>query len=555
MNLSEKKQYLSLAEDYFRSNNYPFAEQILKTIIKAEPDNSKANELLAYIYGNQGNSDLSYQLLERASNSKHCSAEALYYLGAAQLARQLYEPASGSFKKSIAKAGPYFEALHDLGTAYGLMGQLPEALTCYQDCLRFNPHSHELHFNIGRCFDALKRYEEALDSYDRAIQFKPDYAQAWLNKGVTLHDLRRYQAALDAYDRAIQCKPDDAQVWSNKGNTLHQLMRFSDALYHHNRAIELNPDYFDAYFNKAATHLLLGEFGPGWDLYSYRWQGKDAPRYRYPQCKELESVSDIQNKRILIWHEQGLGDTIQFARYIPRLVELGAQVTFEVQEPLRKLFTLPQGSAVVSNVEDLLAFDFQLPLLSLPKLFNTTMDSIPKPIDIQFDAKKIRHWSDRLRLSETRLNIGVAISGNPSHKNDQNRSMALKDLEPLLDCGQIFILQKDLNPQDAKYLRQQEHIIHLGNDIVDFADTAAIIRQMDLVISVDSALIHLAGSLNQTAFLALPWCPEWRWLLDRADTPWYPSVRVFRQPSPMNWEFMINQMKHQLPNKRISSSP
>ena len=551
MNPSEKKQSLTLAEFYFRSNNYSFAEQILKTIIKAEPDNPKANELLAYIYGNQGNLDLSYQLLERACKSKYCSPEALYYLGVAQLTRQLYEPASECFKKSIAKAGPYFEALHDLGTAYGLMGKLQEALTCYQDCLRFNSHSHELHFNIGRCFDSLKHYEKALDSYDQAIQCKPDYAEAWSNKGVTLHDLGRYKAALDAYDQAIQCKPDYAEAWSNKGNALHELMCFSEALYHHNRAIELNSDYFDAYFNKSVTHLLQADFDPGWDLYGYRWKGKNAQRYRHYQCKELKSVNAIENKEILIWHEQGFGDTIQFARYIPMLAELGAKVTFEVQEPLCELFTLPQTCTVVSNIEDLSAFDFQLPLLTLPKLFATTIDSIPKPIEIKFNTEKITYWRRLLNLSKTGLNIGVAISGNPSHKNDQNRSMMLKDLEPLLDCGKFFILQKDLNPQDAEYMRHQEHLIYLGNEIVDFSDTAAIIRQMDLVISVDTALIHLAGSLNQTAFLALPWCPEWRWLLDRADTPWYPSITVFRQPTPKNWDFVVRHMKTKLPHKRV----
>jgi protein O-GlcNAc transferase len=207
MNQLEQKQFLDLAEHYFRSNHYQLAEDILNLIIKTEPNHSKANELLAYIYGNQGNLDASYKLLDLSCRSDDCSPEALYHLGSAQLERNRFEEASITLQRSLQKAGHFFEALHDLGTAYGHLGKTQEAILCYTDCLQLNPNSHELYFNIARCLDDLGRYDEALTHYDKAIQLNPDFARAWYNKGVTLHDLKRYDEALTHYDKAIKLNP------------------------------------------------------------------------------------------------------------------------------------------------------------------------------------------------------------------------------------------------------------------------------------------------------------------------------------------------------------
>jgi len=551
MNESEKSKSLALAEHYFQSNQYSFAESILKIILKSEPNNSKANELLAYIYGNQGNSDLAYQLLKLSCAQDDCSPEALYYLGSTQLNLQLLDNASESLKRSIKKAGVYFEALHDLGTVYGLMGKTQEALLCYRDCLKFNQNSHELHFNIARCLDELKQYQEALDHYDKALQLKPDYAEAWSNKGITLHDLRRYQEALDSYDQALQLKPEYAEAWSNKGNALYQLRRFEEALVHHDRAIQLKPDYFDAYFNKSLVCLLLQDFNNGWDCYSYRWNRKESYTYRHDQWKELESLSDLSDKKVLVWYEQGLGDTIQFSRYIPRLIELGANVTFEVQEPLFNLLSPQLDCHVVSELDTKSEFDYQVPLLTLAKLFKTTIENIPKPIPIKPSPQKIAQWQKLLQLSKEKLNIGIAISGNQNHQNDSNRSMSLQDLAPLFDFGKFFLIQKELKAVDSDIVNLNKNVIYLGHEINDFADTAAIISHMDLIISVDTSLIHVAGSFNKKSYLALAWCPEWRWLLDRSDSPWYPSITILRQKSPHSWDSVVRELKMKLENKLL----
>jgi tetratricopeptide (TPR) repeat protein len=614
MNNSEKKQSLALAEHYFRSNNYQFAEHILNAIIKLDPNNSKANELLAYIYGNKGKFNIAFELLEKSCSKDDCSPEALYYLGSSQLKLNQYEKAAQSFKQSIEKAGVFFEALHDLATTYGHLGKTKEALSYYIDCLKINQNSYELHFNIARTLDHLKRYDEALSHYDQAIQLNPNYAEAWSNKGVTLHDLKRYDEALSHFDQAIQLNPNFAEAWSNKGNTLKDLKRYDEALSHFDQAIQLNPnyaeawsnkgvtlqdlkrydealshfdqaiqlnpnyaeawsnkgvtlqdlkrydealshfdqaiqlraDFFDSYWNKSLALLTLGNFKDGWGLYTYRWKRTNADKYRYSNINKLESLDNLTNKNILVWYEQGYGDTIQFSRYIPKLIDLGANVTFEVQKPLSRIFTEQKKLVVTSEIKNHSNFDFQLPLLSLPKLFNSDIGSIPNPLPIQIKSEDISIWKKKLNLSDRKLNIGLAISGNRNHKNDSNRSMRIDDISPLLDVGEFFLLQKEINQFDLDNLNKKMNLNFLGKQIDDFLDTASIIMNMDLIISVDTSLIHLAGSLNKQSYLMLPWCPEWRWLLDRPDSPWYPSVKIFRQKYFGDWNSVIEDIKYEL---------
>ena len=509
MNQSEQKQFLELAEHYFRSNHYQLAEDILDVIINTEPKNSKANELLAYIHGNQGKLDSSYALLNLSCSSDNCTPEALYHLGSAQLARNLFAEAALTLQRSLKKAGHFFEALHDLGTAYGHLGKAEEALLCYTDCLKLNPNSHELHFNIARCLDDLCRYDEALTHYEKAIELKPDFSLAWYNKGISLHDLKRYDEALTYFDKTIQ----------------------------------LNPDSFDAHWNKSLTHLVLGDFDKGWAWFDYRWKKKDADQYRHYQFPELESLENITDTNILVSHEQGLGDTIQFSRYVPKLTELGARITFKVQAPLLSLLSGQLDCVTTSEIQINSKFDFQVPLLTLAKLFKTKISNIPPPINMKVNSNAISRWKDQLNLSKNTLNIGIAVSGNPMHANDLNRSMPLKYLSSLFPFGKFFIIQKYINESDQNVLSHHKEVIFLGEEINDFVDTAAIVMNMDLIISVDTSLIHLAGSLNKPSLLMLPWCPEWRWLIDKSDSPWYPSLKIIRQKSPGDWDSVVTQIK------------
>ena len=260
MNLKDKEQSLKLAEHYFRDNNYPFAQHILENVIKIDPNNSKGNELLSYIYANLGQFDLSFKMLEVACKQSNCSPEALYYLGTFQLKRCFYHQAIESFKKSISKGGEFYEALHELATVYAKMGDANLALFYYQKCLQFGTISFELFYNIARSFDELKRLDEAIAHYDKALSLKPDYAEAWSNKGNTLYELKRLDEAIAHYDKALSLKPDYAEAWSNKGITLTKLKRHDEAIAHYDKALSLKPDYAEAWFNKGIALDELKRF-------------------------------------------------------------------------------------------------------------------------------------------------------------------------------------------------------------------------------------------------------------------------------------------------------
>ena len=253
MDSKEKEQSLKLAEHYFRDNNYAFAKHILGKVIEIDPNNSKANELLAYIYGNSGQLDISFEFLNVACRQMDCSPEALYYLGSIQIKKNLFDRAIETLKKSIFKGGEFFEALHDLATAQAQTGDINAALNNYQKCLKFSNLSHELFFNIARIYDDLKRYEEAITYYDKALTLKSDYAEGWSNKGITLHELKRYDEAIAHYDKALSLKSDYAEGWSNKGITLHELKRYDEAIAHYDKALTLKPDYAEGWFNKVMT--------------------------------------------------------------------------------------------------------------------------------------------------------------------------------------------------------------------------------------------------------------------------------------------------------------
>jgi protein O-GlcNAc transferase len=253
MNFEEKEQSLKLAEFYFRDNNYSFAQHILDKVIKIDPNNSKANELLSYLYENLGKFDLSFECLRVACSQSNCSPEALYYFGSAQLKEGLFDQAIESFEKSMSRGGEFFEALHDLATAQGLIGELTLALNNYQKCLKFGIPSYELFFNIARIYDDLKHFDEAITHYDKALTLKPDFAEGWSNKGVTLHELKRHDEAIAHYDKALGLKPDYAEGWSNKGNTLNELKRFGEAMAHYDKALSLKPDYAKGWSNKGLT--------------------------------------------------------------------------------------------------------------------------------------------------------------------------------------------------------------------------------------------------------------------------------------------------------------
>ncbi len=484
---------------------------------------------------------------DRALKLRPDYAEALSNRGATLRELKRFEEALASYDRVLKLRPDYAEALSNRGNTLHDLKRFEEALASYDRALELRLDYTEALFNRGTTLHDLKRFEEALASYDRALKLRPDYAEALLNRGNTLHDLKRFEEALASYECAFKLRLGYAEALSNRGNTLHDLKRFEEALASYDRALKLRPNYAEALFNEAVCRLLIADFDRGWDRYESRW-GIDRLRTAKRNFVQPRwtGKDNLQGKTILLHAEQGFGDAIQFCRYVPLVVERAARVILEVQRPLRELMTTLTGAAqIVSRGDPLPDFDMHCPLLSLPLAFGTRLETIPSTTLYQrASPQALVNWDARLASRKHRARIGLAWSGNPLHLNDHNRSMRLSSLLSFLDTNATFVsLQKDVRPEDATVLKNQSDLLHFGDELETFADTAALISTLDLVISVDTSVAHLAGALTKPVWVMLPFIPDWRWLLDREDSPWYPTVRLFRQDETRTWDSVITRVR------------
>ena len=395
----------------------------------------------------------------------------------------------------------------------------------------------------------LKRLDEALRSYDRALALKPDYVEALTNRGVVLADLKRSDEALQSYDRALALKPDDVEALYNRGTTLNGLQRHDEALEYYDRALALKPEHAQAHWNRALCSLQLGDFASGWAEYEWRWRRnrpENAKReFRQPLWLGIEPLA---GKTILLHAEQGLGDTLQFCRYVRPVAALGARVVLEVQPPLLPLLRRLEGASELRATGAALpAFDYHCPLLSLPLAFKTELASVPSDIPyLRSDAARVEKWRERLG-PKMQPRVGIAWSGATGHKNDHNRSLSLAQVLPLLiEQVQWVSLQKELREADAQLMSAQTPMRSYGEELKDFADTAALVELMDVVVAVDTSVAHLAGALGKPVWILLPFNSDWRWLLDRDDSLWYPTARLFRQPAIGDWASVIDTVRNEL---------
>jgi tetratricopeptide (TPR) repeat protein len=362
------------------------------------------------------------------------------------------------------------------------------------------------------------------------------------NRGVALRELKRFEEALASYDHALTLRPDYAEALLNRGSILYELKRFEEALANYDQALTRRPDYAEAHFNEALCRMLIGDLNRGFEKHEWRWESRQARNDKRDFAQPLWLGSnEITGKTILLHAEQGFGDTIQFCRYVPLVVERAARVILEVQDPLRELMSaLPGATQIVSRGEPLPDFDIHCPLLSLPLAFATRLETIPAATPyLHASPQQAMSWNARLG-PKRRLRIGLAWAGRQTHKNDHNRSVSFSSLMPLLDFDATFVsLQREVRMSDTTTLRDRSDVLHFGGELNNFSDTAAIISNLDLVISVDTSVAHLAGALGKPVWILLPYVPDWRWLLDREDSPWYPTARLFRQNHTRTWDDVI----------------
>jgi tetratricopeptide (TPR) repeat protein len=483
---------------------------------------------------------------DRAIELRPNFASAHFNRGNVLQAQRRHAEALASYDRAIHIRPDFAQAHYSRGNVLQALNRYDEAVASYDRAVAVRPSFAAALSNRGNALQQQKRYDEALASYDRALDLRPNFAEAWSNRGAALHAMRRYDEALASYDRALALLPDFSGAHSNRGLALHQLKRFDEALASFKRAYTASPNNAEAHFGEAQTRLLLGDFEGGWEKYEWRSQGqqlqKEKRSFTQPQWREQD---DIAGKTVLLYGEQGFGDTMQFCRYVPLVAQRGGRVILEVQDSLRELMTSLAGTTQVLAMGSVLPdFDVQCPLPSLPRVFGTRLETIPAAVPyLRASSQAALDWEARLG-PKSRPRIGLAWSGRPTHKDDLNRSIGLGALLPLLDIDATFVsLHKDVRAADAMILKQRSDLLHFGDALVDFADTASLISNLDLVISVDTSVVHLAGALAKPVWVLLPFTPDWRWLLDRNDSPWYPTARLFRRDDTQVWDRVIARVQ------------
>jgi len=443
----------------------------------------------------------------------------------------------------------HFDALQLLGILYGQINKKDKAIKLLELALQIKPDDAATLNNYGVILTEVNRTNDSYEVLDKATNIKPDYAEAYSNKGNTLKLLEKYDDAVKAYSKAIQLKPNYAEAYNNRGVIYKELSQMNLALKDLKKAISLKPDYPEANSTMGVTLLLTGNFSKGWEQYEWRWKDLSDPSVIRSFKQPLwDGKKSLKGKSILLYSEQGLGDTIQFSRYILLIKALGAKVILETHmELLNIVGSIDSNITVILMGQTLPHFDFQCPLLSLPLKFGTGLKNIPSPNRyIWADKRIVPKWKKKIGSQKKPL-IGLAWEGNPLHKNDYNRSILLAELIPHLPKKYEYIgLQKDIRESNLKTLKRSSMIDNLIDNNVSMDDTAAIIENLDIVISVDTSVAHLSASMGKPTWILLPFVPDWRWLLNRNDSPWYKSVKLFRQEKRGNWELVFKDLNKKL---------
>ena len=441
------------------------------------------------------------------------------------------------------------EAHNSRGALLQELRRFDQAITAYDTAIALVPTYVAAHSNRGTALIELREYERALPNFDRALALRADYAEAYTCRGVALKELNRLPAALADHERALAIEPRLIKAHLNRGTTLHQMNRLDEAIASYDRALAIDPHSAGANHNKSVSQLLQGDLTQGWDLYEWRWKLRPAvlverrlPAPRWTGCE------DLKGRRVLLHGEQGYGDTLQFCRYAQLVAACGAHVILEVAPAMLALMRAVAGvHEVVADGDALPQFDLYSPLLSVPRLCGTRLDNIPAASPyLHAEPTHLAKWEARLG-PRTRPRVALAWRGNAHHPNDHNRSIPLAQLLAHLPRDYEYLsVQQELRDDDEATLRAHPEVRHLGDELQDFSDSAALCMLVDLVISVDTSLAHLAGGLGRPTWLLLCFSPDWRWLLERSDSPWYPTLTLYRQSSSGDWPTVLRRVASDL---------
>jgi tetratricopeptide (TPR) repeat protein len=569
---------------HLRAERYLDAELSCQRALEADPNHADTLHLMGLLSFHFNQDDHAAEWISRAIQQDP-KPQYLFTLGVTRQRQRRFEEALQAFDRATQIKPDAVELWRHRGNVLVDLKRPDQALLSFQEVLKHNPYDRDAAYNSGSMLLQLKRPEEALSSLNLSDQLQPNHAPTLQKRALALHELGRSEEALVDIKRAHALDPSQADICNNAGVFLQRLGRDDEALPWIDRALKLRPDYPDAIINKAFSLAHLRRFAEAFALYDFMkvlhpghaeaewrrshldlslgnfeagWVGREArvklpelpiARFDYPQPRWL-GKEPVDGKTILVQMDEGSGDTIQFVRYVPMLAARGARIILMVADTLCPLLSGLAGvsECVPFSATTLPAFDMYCPITSLPLAFGTKLDTIPTETAYlpAPAASRLQIWEDRLGPHD-RLRVGLVWSGNPKHVNDHNRSLPLSALVQLLDLDATFVsLQKDLKPEDKVTLLAQTNIVDLTDHLTDFAETAALVSSLDVVITVDTSVAHLAGALGRPTWILLPYWPDYRWLLDRDDSPWYPTARLFRQTEARDYVSVLERVRAEL---------
>jgi CTP:molybdopterin cytidylyltransferase MocA/Tfp pilus assembly protein PilF len=557
IDIDTPEQLIQLGKAHHQAGRLVEAQAIYHQVLLWSPDHADALSLLGVAAIQSGRLEKAAEFLRRAVELApdvaryQCNlGECLRLMGNLDAAIQTLRAAT-SLKPDLAVAH------NNLGIALAEKGLLADAMVAYRAAIEIQPNYGEAHSNLGNAHRARREIDEAVGACRQAVELNPNRAESWNSLGAALADKGETVEACNAFRRAMELKPDYPESHTNLGNALAAEGRLEEAAIAFRRAVELSANSVPAHWNLAVALLRQGDYENGWPEHEWRLKAKSQFPVR-PFAQPQWRGEDLNGRTILLHAEQGFGDTIQFVRYVPMVASRGGRVILECQPELSRLLQGLRGvDQLIARGDPLPAFDLQCPLLSLPLAFNTDLHSIPCEIPyLKVDSETVQVWASKTLRDPAKLNVGLCWAGRPTHSNDESRSIEPSNLSVLASEATIFYSLKPYDPGQAgdempRKLAWRDY----GDQLTDFVDTASLILNLDLVISVDTAVAHLAGALGKPVWLLLPFTADWRWLVNRDDSPWYPTIRLFRQRRPGDWDKVLLRVTNELSRLSMTAVP
>jgi len=537
--------YVNLGNIYKLKNELDKAVKYYKEAIMFNQNDPDIYNSLGLVYFDRYEIEEAVYCFEKAIKIKPSFESAYINLGNVYKTKGKIKQALHYFNLAIEMNPNNYDSYVSLGNLMIYINKTDDALRCFNIASQLKPGDPAIFLNIGNAYRDAGHPEAALNYYTKAKELMPDKAEVFLNLGNTYSDMCNFDLAINFFNKAIELKPDYVTAFLNLGSLLIDKNDIEGALACFNKALEIKPNYAETHLNLSTTYLLMKDFKNGFKHYEWRDKVKDI---RHPKFSEFQKPkwdgTSLENKTLLVCHEQGFGDTLQFIRYIPQLTSLGGKILFKAPSGMEDLLRQNDIKAEIidNSSNNQPEFDYYTYLMNIPYYLNSTYDDIPLTEGyLKADLEKINAYKSKF-FDNNSFKIGIKWQGNPNGK--KNREIPFKLFLKLaeLDNVKLYSFQKGYGIEQLEEISSNTEIIDLGNTFNDFSDTAAAIENLDLLISNDTSLVHLAGAMAKPTWVLLPFAPEWRWFLDSEDTPWYKSVRLFRQKEMNNWEEVMDRI-------------